>query len=58
MYDSIVPAQCELYYADDRLQVKLKKKNHGVHWRTFEDEMVILCEVLFKYQILVLVTVR
>ena len=42
MYDAIVPAQCQLYYVTEekRLEVKLKKKNGEIHWRTFKDETV------------------
>ena len=45
MYDAIVPTQCELFYVSegDRLQVRLKKKNHGIQWPTFEDKMVCKC---------------
>ena len=45
VYDTVVPAQCELFYVSesDTLHVSLKKKNHGVHWPTFENEMVSEC---------------
>ena len=47
LYDSIIPEKCKLF-VQTRLEVKLKKKKPGVHWRTLRDDMVHIYSYICK----------